>query len=56
MSAITGIGEDFLMAPRARAASMSGTATLTISHPAFASPRICLAVRATFLVSVFVMD
>ena len=40
----------------AAAASWSGTATLTISHPAFSKRFICETVAGTSWVDVFVMD
>jgi hypothetical protein len=41
---------------KARAASLSGTASRTISHPAFSSRLICATVDRTSRLSVFVID
>ena len=46
----------FLISPTAFASSMPGTATRTISHPAFSSRRICFTVALTSAVLVVVMD
>ena len=56
MSAITGIFTPALMRLIASAASISGTATLTISHPAASSAFIWATVEATSDVTVFVID
>ena len=52
---MTGIGEPARIFPNATAAFASGTATRAISHPSFASDRICATVARTSRVSVFVM-
>src|SRR3972149_1463689 len=56
MSAIRGIFIDFFIFPTASAASILGTATRTISHPAFSKAFIWLTVDFTSTVSVLVMD
>ena len=56
MSAIIGTELAFTILERAVAASMSGTATLTISHPASVRDAIWWEVAETSLVSVLVMD
>src|SRR5712691_4292715 len=55
MSAITGSGEPLTISFKASAASWSGTAGLTISHPASLSSWICRSVALTSRVSVLVM-
>src|SRR3990170_8992284 len=56
MSAIRGMPIDFLISERADAASASGTATRTISHPASSSRFIWETVASTSRVSVLVID
>src|SRR5204862_1822537 len=56
MSAITGMGENRTIRPRASASSVFGTATRTISQPAEASAAICAVVASTSCVFVSVID
>ena len=56
MSAIMGIDIFPLIEVIDIAASSSGTATRTISHPAFSNLFICKTVAGTSWVNVFVMD
>src|SRR5262245_37894522 len=56
MSATKGMRICFLMAPSFSAASRTGTATRTISHPAASRPQIWSTVASTLRVSVLVID
>src|SRR6056297_3071225 len=56
MSATRGISMFFLIFPKTRPDSKSGTATLIISQPAFSKSLIWLMVWAVFLVGVLVID
>src|SRR5436190_15549995 len=56
MSAITGMGENRTIRPRASASSVFGTATRTISQPAEASAAICAVVASTSCGFVSVTD
>ena len=56
MSATKGRGESLQMSAKLRAASMLGTASRAIWHPAEASCRICFRLPSTSVVLVLSMD